>query len=70
MKTKKQGKRNKRLSLGERIQIEIDYKQGMSMAEIAKHLGKGRNKSTVSREIGGRPRKGQGKYNCFKGKQT
>jgi IS30 family transposase len=65
MKNKKQGKRNKRLSLSERVQIEIDYKQGKSMAEIAKHLGKGRNKSTISREIGGRPRKGLGKYQAY-----
>lgn len=65
MKNKNNRKRNKRLSLSERIQIEIDYKQGMSMTEIAKHLGKGRNKSTISREIGGRPRKGYGKYQAY-----
>ena len=65
MKNKKHRKCNKRLSLSERIQIEIDYKQGMSMALIAKHLGKGRNKSTISREIGGRPKKGYGKYQAY-----
>jgi transposase, IS30 family len=36
------------------------------MGEIAEHLGKGRNKSTVSREIGGRPRKGHGKYQAYR----
>jgi IS30 family transposase len=65
MKNKNQIKHNKRLSLSERIQIEIDYRQGMSLNEIAIHLGCGRNKSTISREIGGRPRKGYGKYQAY-----
>lgn len=65
MKNKNHGKSNKRLNLSERIQIEIDYRQGRSLSEIAKHLGKGRNKSTISREIGGRPRKGRGKYQAY-----
>jgi len=55
----------KRLNLSERIQIEIQYSQGRNMREIAEHLGNGRNKSTVSREIGGRPRKGRGKYQAY-----
>lgn len=53
------------MSLDERIQIEIKYSQGRSLSEISKHLGHGRNKSTVSREIGGRPRKGRGKYKAY-----
>lgn len=65
MKNKNQKKGNKRLSLSERIQIEIDYRQGKSLEDIAKHLGKVRNKSTISREIGGRPRKGYGKYQAY-----
>lgn len=65
MKNKKQRKSNKRLNLSERIEIEIEYRQGKSLAEIAEHLGCGRNKSTVSREIGGRPRKGRGKYQAY-----
>lgn len=65
MKNKKQRKRNKRLSLSERIEIEIEYRQGKSLKEIAEHLGCGRNKSTVSREIDGRPRKGLGKYQAY-----
>jgi IS30 family transposase len=65
MKNKKQRKRNKRLSLSERVQIEVDYKQGKSTAEIARRLGKSRNKSTISREIGGRPKKGPGKYQAY-----
>ena len=32
--------------------------------EIAKHLGKGQNKSTISREIHGAPRKGNGRYDA------
>lgn len=65
MKNKKQKKCSKRLNLSERIQIEIKYSQGRNLDEIAKHLGHGRNKSTVSREIGGRPRKGRGKYKAY-----
>jgi IS30 family transposase len=65
MKNKQKKKRNQRLSLSERIQIEIKYSQGRNLGEIAKHLGGGRNKSTISREIGGRPRKGPGKYQAY-----
>jgi transposase, IS30 family len=65
MKNQKQKRRLKRLDLSERIQIEIDYKRGKSLSEIAKHLGKSRNKSTISREIGGCPRKGRGKYQAY-----
>ena len=65
MKNKKTRKGFKRLSLDERIQIEIQYSQGRDLAEIAEHLGHGRNKSTVSREIGGRPRKGIGRYKAY-----
>ena len=53
------------MDLSERIQIEIKYSQGLNLGEIAKHLGKGRNKSTISREIDGRPRKGFGKYQAY-----
>ena len=65
MKNKQKKKHNKRLSLSERIQIEIKYSQGRNLSDIAKHLGKGRNKSTISREIDGRPRKGFGKYRAY-----
>jgi IS30 family transposase len=65
MKHKSKEKNLKRLSLEERIQIEIQYSQGKNLREIAEHLGNGRNKSTVSREIGGRPRKGRGKYQAY-----
>ena len=67
MKNKNKNKRKnfKRLSLPERIQIEIQYSQGKDLGEIAGHLGKGRNKSTISREIAGRPRKGRGKYKAY-----
>ena len=65
MKNKNKKGGFKRLSLDERIQIEIQYSQGKDLGEIAKHLGKGRNKSTISREIGGRPRKGSGKYRAY-----
>jgi IS30 family transposase len=59
-------KRFKQLILQERIQIEIKHNQGWSLSDIARHLGCGRNRSTISRELEGRPRKGQGKYEAFK----
>lgn len=65
MKTKQKPKSSKRLSLNERIEIEIWYSQGKNLEEIATHLGNDRNKSTISREIGGRPRKGNGKYKAY-----
>jgi len=65
MKNKTKRKGFKFLDLNERIQIEIQYSQGRSLSERAKHLGQGRHKSTVSREIGGRPRKGRGKYQAY-----
>src|SRR3989344_7174326 len=65
MKNNKRNKRFKHLDLNDRIQIEIQYSQGKSYGEIAKHLGRGRNKSTVFREIGGRPNKGVGKYKAY-----
>ena len=53
------------MSLSERVQIELKYSLGWNLEDIADHLGHGRNKSTVSREIGGRPRKGRGKYKSY-----
>ncbi len=53
------------MNLDDRIQIEIHYGQGKSLNEIAGVLGKGRNKSTVFREINGRPRKGRGRYRAY-----
>jgi transposase, IS30 family len=54
------------LNLNERIQIEIKHNIGWSLNNIAKHLGSGRNRSTISRELGGRPRKGPGKYEAYR----
>lgn len=65
MNNKINTKNHKRLNLSERIQIEIKYSQGRTLEEIAKHLGNGRNKSTISREIAGRSRKGLGKYQAY-----
>jgi IS30 family transposase len=62
-KIKKTG--HTRLNLNERIQIEIKYSGGWTLEAIAKHLGNGRNKSTISREIDGRPRKGSRKYQAY-----
>jgi len=63
MQKKKNHKGGKPLSLRERSIIEVrwcrDYK---SITDIAKELK--RNKSSISREVGAKPRKGVGKYNA------
>ena len=51
---------DKPLTLRERIEIEHKYRYGASIPEIAKCLD--RHKSTIYREIDGRPRTGRGKY--------
>lgn len=53
------------MNLNDRVQIEISYSQGKSLAHIARILGNRRSKSSVSREINGRPRKGRGKYKAY-----
>ena len=55
---KKRGKSP--LTLEERINIEIGWKKGESITTIAESLE--RNKSSISREIDGKPRYGAGSY--------
>lgn len=64
IKTKKQKKKRgfKQFTLDERIKIEIRYRDGWSLREIARYLGNRRTAGSISREIGDRPRKGHGKY--------
>ncbi len=52
--------KNSPLNLGERTIIEVRYRDGCSMRDIAKELD--RNASTISREIDGKLRRGIGKY--------
>lgn len=52
----------KQLTLDDRIRIEIKYRDGASLRDITAHLGNGRTAGTICREIGGRPRRGVGKY--------
>src|SRR3989344_2399397 len=52
----------KQFTLNDRITIEIRYKDGWSLREIAKELGHGREAGSVCRETAGKPRKGLGKY--------
>lgn len=63
-KTKKTAKKKSfgQLTLPERVRIEIKYRDGFSLREIAHYLGNGRTAGAISREIAGRPRKGVGKY--------
>ncbi len=58
----KKKKSHKPLTLSERITIELRYRYGESMSNTAKEIG--RNKSSISREIDGKPRTGVGKYNA------
>jgi transposase, IS30 family len=59
----KKNKRNfKQFTLNDRIKIELRYRDGWSMREIANELGHGREASSVCREIDGKPKKGVGKY--------
>jgi transposase, IS30 family len=53
----------KQLTLEDRITIGIRYKDGLNFHQIAKEIG--RDAGTVSREIGGRPRRGVGKYQAY-----
>lgn len=63
MKNKHSHKGGKPFSLRERSIIEVRWcRDHLSVTEIAKELG--RNKSSVSREIDGAPRKGRGKYSA------
>lgn len=62
-KKRKQHKGGKPFSLKERGIIEMRWcRDGKTVAEIAEELL--RNKSSVSRELGGQPRRGRGKYNA------
>lgn len=61
--TKQAKKRDfKQLTLEDRIKIEIKYREGLSLRDIAAYLGGGRTAGSISRETGGKPRKGLGKY--------
>ena len=59
MKNKKE-KGQPPLTLRDRIDIEQKYMYGSSVTDIAKYIG--RNKSTVSREVKGKNRKGKNRY--------
>ena len=61
-KIKKQKRHFNQFDLNDRIKIEIRYRDGWSLREIAEYLGNGRTAGSVCREIGGKPRKGVGKY--------
>jgi IS30 family transposase len=62
-KKQKKRKGGKPFTLRERSVIEVRWcRDGKKIVEIAKELK--RNKSSISREIGGKPRKGRGRYNA------
>jgi IS30 family transposase len=52
----------RQFTLEDRIKVEIKYREGLSLRDIAAYLGNGRSAGSISREINGRPRKGVGKY--------
>lgn len=61
-KSKKEKRHFNQFDLNDRIKIEIRYRDGWSLRKIAEYLGNGRTAGSVCREIGGKPRKGTGKY--------
>lgn len=61
-KVKKPKREFVQFALEERTKIEIRYGDGWSFRKIAESLGNGRNVSSISREIDGKPRKGMGRY--------
>jgi len=61
-KNKKEKRLFNQFTLNDRIIIEIRYRDGWSLRRIAEELGNGRTAGSISREIGGKPRKGFGKY--------
>lgn len=58
----KKKRRFNQFTLNDRIRIEIRYRDGWSLREIGKELDGGKTAGSVCREIGGKPRKGIGKY--------
>jgi transposase, IS30 family len=66
-KIKKQSRKRvfNQLTLNDRIRIEIKYREGLSFRDIASHLGQGRTAGSICREVGGRPRKGVGRYQAY-----
>ncbi|MBI5817080.1 MAG: helix-turn-helix domain-containing protein, partial [Candidatus Yonathbacteria bacterium] len=63
MHKKKNHKGGKPFSLRERSIIEVRWcRDSKSITDIAEELK--RHKSSISREVSGKPRKGRGKYNA------
>lgn len=58
-------KRFRQFTLEDRIKIEIKYRDGLSFREIAAYLGNHRTASSICREVGGKPRRGGGKYQAY-----
>ena len=61
-KIQKQKRGFNQLTLEDRVKIEIKYREGLSLRDIATYLGNGRTAGSICREIDGRPRRGMGKY--------
>lgn len=53
----------KQLTLQDRIEIEIGYRNGLGIRQIAKNLG--RDPGSICRELDGRPPRGVGKYQAY-----
>ena len=58
--TKEENKEKKILTLADRIEIEHEYRNNVSITKIAEKINKDR--STVYREINGKPREGRNRY--------
>ena len=62
IKNKKPKRKFVQFTLEERTKIEIRYGDGWSLRKIAEYLGNNRTAGSVCREVGGKPRKGSGRY--------
>jgi len=57
----------KQFTLVDRINIQMDWRDGMSLRAIARKMN--RSPSSISRELGGRPSRGVGKYQAYSNHQ-
>ena len=65
VKAKRKKRTWSQLTLPERINIEIHYRDGKDFYQIASVLGNGRTAGTILREVAGKPRRGLGKYQAY-----
>lgn len=63
----KKVKKFKQLTLKDRLEIQMSYRDGLSLRQIGKQIG--HSAGAICREINGRPSRGVGKYQAYGGHQ-